>query len=96
MKKLIVSIFTVLCLLTTPLTAMEWGGLIFNDSGISTPDFSDITFKQSDGISFWLKSPLGSDFVFSSEVIYKFNLEIAKDVDPAFTQIFDLPLLKVS
>lgn len=98
MKKLIVSICTALCLLASPLAALEWGGLIFNDSGITTPDFKDITFKQSDGISLWLKSPLGdnSGFYFSAEALYKFNLEIPKGGKAAFTQIADLPLLKVS
>ena len=96
MKKLIVSICTALCLMVSPLAAFEWGGLISNDSGITTPDFKDITFKQSDGISLWGKSPLGKDsgFYFSGEALYKFNLEIAKDTDPALTQIFDIPLLK--
>lgn len=98
MKKLIISICTVLCLFVTPLTAVEWGGLLFNDSGVSTPDFKDITVKQSDGISLWLKTPLGtnSGFYFSTEALYKFNLEINKDAGTSFTQIVDLPLLKVS
>lgn len=96
MKKFILSVCTVLCLMT-PLSAVEWGGLLFNDTGVSTPDFSDITVNQADGVSVWVKSPLGnSGLSFSSEVLYKFNIEIAKGASPAFTQLVDLPLLKVS
>lgn len=97
MKKFILSVCTVLFLMT-PLSAVEWGGLFFNDSGVSTPDFKDITVNQSDGVSVWIKSPLGatSGLSFSSEVLYKFNLEIAKGSSPVFTQIVDLPLLKIS
>ena len=97
MKKLIISICTVFCLLATPLSSIEWGGLLFNDTGVSTPDFKDITVNQADGVSLWLKSPLGADsgFYFSSEVLYKFNIEIPIGDDPVFTQVIDLPLLKV-
>ena len=97
MKKLVISICTLLCLMAAPLSSAEWGGLLFNDSGVSTSDFSDITIKQSDGISLWLKAPLGvgSGFYFSSEALYKFTLEIAKGSDPVLTQIADLPMLKI-
>ena len=97
MKKLIISICTLFCLLTAPLSSIEWGGLFFNDSGVSTPDFKDITVNQSDGVSIWVKSPLGADsgFYFSSEVLYKFNIEIPVGDDVVFTQVIDLPLLKV-
>ena len=97
MKKLIISICTLFCFLA-PLSSIEWGGLLFNDTGVSTPDFKDITVNQSDGVSLWVKSPLGEDtgFYFSSEVLYKFNIEFIKGSSPAFTQLVDLPLLKVS
>ena len=99
MKKVIISICTVLCLLAFPLSAMEWGGLLSNDSGVSiaAPD-NDLTFKQSNGISLWFNSPLGEDsgFSLSGETIYKYYLTIMKDVDPQFLQIFDVPLLKVA
>lgn len=98
MKKLIVSICTAFCLMAAPLSAIEWGGLLFNDSGVSTPDFSAITIKQSDGVSFWVKTPLGEDsgLYFSSEALYKFNIDIPLKGDTTFTQIVDVPLLKVS
>lgn len=98
MKKLIISICTVLCLMAAPLASVEWGGLLFNESGASTSDFKEITIKQTDGISLWLKSPLGKDsgFYFSSEILYKFSLDIAKGSDPQFKHIFDLPMLKVT
>ena len=98
MKKLIISICTILCLMAAPLASVEWGGLLFNESGASTSDFKEITIKQTDGISLWLKSPLGKDsgFYFSSEILYKFSLDIAKGSDPQFKQIFDLPMLKVT
>ena len=97
MKKLIVSICTAFCLMAAPLASLEWGGLFFNDSGLSTPDFSDITIKQSDGISFWVKSPLGEDsgLYFSSEVLYKVNIDFPLKGDATVSQIVDLPLLKV-
>ena len=95
MKKVLISICAALCLLSFPLSAVEWGGLFTNDSGISAPE---ITFKQSNGISLWVNSPLGEDsgFVFSGEALYKYNLTIMKDADPEFIHFFDVPLLKVS
>lgn len=96
MKKLIVSICAAFCLMAAPLTAVEWGGLLFNDSGITTPNFSEITFSQSNGVSLWVKSPLGNSGLYmSSEVLYKYKLEIAGNETSVFNQVIDLPLFKV-
>lgn len=97
MKKLILSICTVFCLLAAPLSAVEWGGLIFNDTGasISGPDYNNLSINQADGISLWLKTPLSdTGFYFAGEALYKFKLTFAKDVDPVLEQIADIPLLK--
>ena len=59
MKKLVISICTLLCLMAAPLSSAEWGGLLFNDSGVHTEDFSSFKINQPDGISLWLKTPLG-------------------------------------
>ena len=92
MKKLIVSICTAFCLMAAPLTAMEWGGLFTNDTGISTPDFSEITFKQGNSLSLWVKAPIGeSGLAFSGETVFKYTLEGGQ-----FTPILDVPLLKVT
>ena len=97
MKKLLFSLCTVFCIFAAPVASMEWGGLLFNDTGASATDFSGVTINQSNGVSFWVKSPLGeSGLAFSSEFLYKFNLEITKGVDPVFTQLIDVPLLKVA
>ena len=95
MKKILISICTAL-ILTASLSAFEWGGVLKNDSGITTPDFKAITFKQSNAVSLWANSPLGqnSGFTFSGEVFYKYNLAIAKG-ENTFVNIFDVPLLKV-
>lgn len=96
MKKLLLAVCTALFIISAPLGAMEWGGLITNDSGISTPDFSDITFNQANGISLWVNSPLGENFTFAGEASYKFKFQKPKDVDPVITHIVDVPLLKIS
>ena len=99
MKKLIVSICTVFCLMAAPLTAVEWGGLFFNDTGagINGPDYNDLEISQANGLSLWLKSPLAdSGFYFSGEALYKFKLTFPKGDSPVFEQIADVPLLKVA
>ncbi len=95
MKKLLVSICTALFILSAPLSAFEWGGVIKDDTGITTPDFKDITFKQSNALSLWFKAPLGdSAFKLTGEGLYKYNLSVTKD-STDFENILDLPLLKV-
>ena len=99
MKKLIVSICTVFCLMAAPLTAVEWGGLFFNDTGasmdVSEPE--NLEISQANGLSLWLKSPLAdSGFYFSGEALYKFKLSFKKGDSPVFEQIADVPLLKVA
>ena len=51
MKKIILTICALFFVFASPLAAMEWGGVLSNDTGIETPDFSNITFKQSNGPS---------------------------------------------
>lgn len=94
MKKLLLSICTVLFVFSASLSAVEWGGVFKDETGISAPE---ITFKQSNSLSLWLNAPLGQDsgFVFSTEAFYKYNLEISKD-EKTFENIADLTLLKVA
>ena len=96
MKKILLSICTALFIISAPLAAFEWGGLITNETGIITPDFADITFNQADGISFWINSPIGENFALSGEASYKFRFTKEKNADPAITHIADLPLLKIA
>lgn len=98
MKKLLLSILTALFIVSAPLFAFEWGGLITDTTGITTPDFSAITFNQSNGISLWFNSPLGEDasFSISGEGLYKFNFTKPDGADGIITHIVDVPLLKLS
>ena len=98
MKKLVLTICALMLTFAAPLAALEWGGLITNDTGIETPDFSNITFKQSDAISVWFKTPIDEegDFVVSGELLYKFSLTKPKSIDAIITQLFDVTLLKVA
>ena len=97
MKKLLVSICTVFLIVSASLSAFEWGGVFKDETGITTPDFKDITFNQSNSIVLWAKTPLGkdSDFNFSTEALYKYNLAVTKDYK-TFDNIVDLTLFKVS
>lgn len=95
MKKLIISICTVLLILSAPLAAFEWGGVIKDDTGIVTPDFKAITFKQSNAISLWFKAPLGdSNFKLTGEGLYKYNFT-ANKAGKDFVNIVDLTLFKL-
>ena len=95
MKKLIISICTVLLILSAPLAAFEWGGVIKDDAGIVTPDFKAITFKQSNAISLWFKAPLGdSNFKLTGEGLYKYNFT-ANKAGKDFVNIVDLTLFKL-
>lgn len=97
MKKLLLSVLTVLFVISAPLSAFEWGGVIKDETGITTPDFSNIIFNQSNAVSLWVKTPLGADsgFNLSAEAMYKYNLAIAKG-SMSFENIADLNLLKVA
>lgn len=98
MKKILLTVCALFLTFAAPLTAFEWGGLITNDTGIETPDFSDITFNQSNGVSLWFKSPVDAEgnFGFTGELLYKYKYAKPKDVDGVFTNIFDVTLLKLS
>ena len=98
MKKFLLSVCISLCIITAPLAAFEWGGLFIDESGIITPDFSNITFKQTNGVSFWFNSPIGEDaaFNFSGEALYKYNMLFPKGGKFSMEHIVDLPLLKIS
>ena len=95
MKKFLVSVCTALFILSAPLSAFEWGGVIKDDTGITTPDFKDITFKQSNALSLWFKAPFGnSGFKLTAEGLYKYNLSVSKAATE-FVNIADLSLFKV-
>ena len=94
MKKLLVSICTALFILSAPLSAFEWGGVIKDDTGITTPDFKDITFKQSNSLSLWFKAPVGNRFKLTGEGLYKYNLSVNKS-STDFVNILDLSLFKL-
>ena len=97
MKKLLLAICTALFIIATPLTAFEWGGLVTDSTGITTPDFSNIAFKQQNGISLWFNTTLGAtDLFLSGEGTYKFKLVKPKDVDAQIINVLDVPLLKIS
>ncbi len=93
MKKFLVSVCTALFILSAPLSAFEWGGVIKDDTGISTPDFKSITFNQSNAISLWFKTPVGESFKLTAEGLYKYNLSVSKDATE-FVNIADLSLFK--
>ena len=95
MKKLFISICTALFILSAPLAAFEWGGVLKDDTGISTPDFKAITFKQSNALSLWFKAPFGdSGFRLTGEGLYKYNFTATKE-SKDFVNIVDLSLFKV-
>ena len=94
MKKIILTICALFFVFASPLAAMEWGGVLSNDTGIETPDFSNITFKQSNGVSIWFNTPVGEAFALSGEVLYKYNFVKPQNVDGTFTNIIDVPLFK--
>ncbi len=96
MKKLLVSICTLLFILSAPLSAFEWGGILKNDTGISTPDFKDITFKQSNALSLWFRAPFGdSGFSLTGEGLYKYNFTASKAAKN-FVNIADITLFKLA
>lgn len=93
MKKFLISIIVTFCVVAAPLCAFEWGGLITDDTGFSIPDY---TLNQSNGISLWFNTPIGEDFSFSGEALYKYNFNKPKDIDGTLSHLVDVPLLKFS
>ena len=79
--------------------ALSWGGILNNNSKLSANnDFSRLSLNQSNGVSFFVKSPLNSNenLKFSGEVLYKYNLDYDFDSkESTFTNIIDCDLLKI-
>lgn len=94
MKKILILI-ALIASVTTSLFAFEWGGMINNNTSISTSTFKDVKGNQSNGISLWFNAPLKEDksLRVTGEGSYKFNLPI-NDSSKEFVNILDLSLLK--
>ncbi|MCQ2575596.1 MAG: hypothetical protein MJ162_02560 [Treponema sp.] len=95
MKKIL---FTVaLCALLAPVFAIEWGGVVKNNSQVSTPDFSSASINQADELYLWANQPLTEDgsIYASGEVFYSFKY--AGSLPGAVvSNVIDCDLLKVS
>lgn len=97
MKKLLVAICTALFIVAAPLSAFEWGGVITDSTGVSTPNFNNLSLKQQNGISLWFNTALGdTDLFFSGEGVYKFKLVKAASTEAQLIHVADIPLLKIS
>ncbi len=98
MKKLVLC--SLLGVFSVSAFALSWGGILNNNSKLSANnDFSRLSLNQSNGVSFFVKSPLNSNenLKFSGEVLYKYNLDYDFDSkESTFTNILDCDLLKIS
>lgn len=94
MKKLLTSI-VLLVSLVSALAAHEWGGIVKEDAKFSTADFTSAAVSQSNSLFLWFKTPLGENWNFSSEALYKYNLSYVSKTS-ALTNVIDVDLFKLS
>ena len=96
MKKLLTALTIALCF-SAFLSAYEWGGVVKNVSTLKTPDFSNYSYRQSDGLFFWYTTPIAdTGFKFALEGLYSFSYSNAPSNGEAVNQILDIDLLKFS
>lgn len=92
-------LFISIILLLVPLSSMEWGGLITEDLGYETKNFSSETnrIKQSNSASLWMTGALVPDGIinFAAQASGKYFLTSKNDAF-VFTPIINLDLLKFS
>lgn len=96
MKK-ILSLITAGALLVASAFSFTWSGLVDNSTKVSTSDFENFGFNQSNGIYLSMTTPVNSagNLKLSAEGLYKYSLNINGDVS-TFTNIIDMDLLKLA
>ena len=92
MKRLFTIILSALIILS-PLSAFDFGGYFDNNSKISAPFGSDLSFDQANSIALWISSPINENFYIKAEGTYKFSYNYPSN---NITHIADLDLLKIS
>lgn len=94
MKKFLIAAVSALFLMQS-LSAVNWGGLVTNNSKVSTSEFELFDIRQSNGLTLWCSSSINKNLRFSTEALFKYNLDVMGE-EKLFTGIIDLPLLKLS
>lgn len=96
MKK-IVTVLASLVLSVFSVFALDWGGLINDNTKFSTADFKSETsyLEQSNAVFFWLKAPVNKNIRFTAEGMYKYVLT-ANSSYSNFLNVLDFDLLKLS
>ncbi len=99
MKRIFSIIITAAAITAAPLAALEWGGIVNNETEAYTSGFSasEATAVQSNGAYLWMNTALNrsKNLFFSGEVLYKYYFS-AYSGNTAFTNIIDLNLFKFS
>lgn len=75
--------------------ALSWNGLFENNTKVSTPDFKNGSFDQSNGIYLSVNAPINKTMRFTGEALYKYNLNLT-DNKSTFSNIADVDLFKFS
>lgn len=73
MKKILLAVVAAFSLCAAPAFAVEWGGLINNESKVTKT--SDFAFHQANAVYLWANAPLGKAFSFAAEGMYKFSFD---------------------
>ena len=84
-------------LITSLCYAFEWGGVITDDTKLTT-NFDSIKFHQSNSASLWSNINFGNSGTtyLTTQGTFKYYLDLEKDEEPAYTPLFNLDLLKFS
>jgi len=76
------------------LSALDWGGILKNNTKALLPTFSEFGISQTDDLYLWLNTPLGnSNFYFYTEGLYEFNYSNVYGTS-SLSVILDLDLFK--
>lgn len=102
MKKSFVSFLVVFSLLFSSLCAVEWGGIVNDETSINSSEFKDYNLSQSNAAYLWLTIPFTEDssWKLSTEAMYKYtfdlSLPVKSGVPSEFISFADLDLFKLS
>ncbi|MCR4953358.1 MAG: hypothetical protein K6A43_04710 [Treponema sp.] len=94
MKKIISTVCAVLFMVSASF-AVEWGGIINDNTKGSTQNFDSFALQQSNSLYFWLKTPVGKNTFFSAEAFYKYTLDLGNG-EKSFLNVIDSDMFKLS
>ena len=98
MKKRFFSVVSFLLLVTFSASALEWGGLVKNNTDVKTLDFEEYGISQDEELYIWGKVPFGKQSPFSlvGELVYKGIFDFDNNGLSTMENIIDVDIFKIA